>query len=188
MASLTALRVAHRFIAAGSVRVVVDVPATLSARKKYPLFTSMVIARFDQAFALYRAFDGRELKHILSSGRITGGSYSVKAERDHGASWGHNISEIVPWANNQRGGRLGTDLYLAKLDGFDQVFMHLDPEFDIDPNGPPEQEAVMRGDRCNTGIGCSVLNVSADDCEFYRIRPDNQIERMTLSELRREAA
>lgn len=184
MPSRSALRVAQRFMVAGMVRVVVDVPATLAARKKYPMFTTMVVARFDQPFALYRAFDGRELKHILSTGRITGGTYSVKAERDHGASWGHNISEIIPWANRQRGNRLGEDLYLAKLDGFDQAFMHLDPEFAIDPNGPEEQPAMMRGDRCNTGLGCSVINVMADDCEFYEIRPDNQIERRSLAELR----
>jgi hypothetical protein len=171
-----------------NTRIVVDIPKTLAARKKYPLFESMVIARFDQPVSMYRVFDGNELKHMLATGKITGGNYSVKAEREHGASWGHDITPLVQYGNQQRGKRFDQNIYLAKLDSFDHYFAHLDPEVTVDPSGPEEQEAVMDSDRCFLGLGCSIMNLGVDDVdEFYRVLESGRIERMSLAELRAEA-
>lgn len=181
-------RVAQRYFEATSmVRVVVDVPATMAARKKYPLFTDMVVGRFDQSLPLFRIFDETELAHMLATGKVTGGSYAVKAEREHGASWGYNISAIIAWGNGQRGTRLSQHLYLAKIDILDRQFAHLGPEVHVDPTGPDEQIAEMRIDRCNTGLGCSLPNVSVGDVEqFYKVDPDGQIHNRSLADLKAE--
>lgn len=179
-------RVVARYKLARQVKVLVDVPATLEARRKWPAFNTSIVGVFDESVALYRAFDETELKHILSSGRITGGSYSVAPERSHGASWGHNISQIVNMGNQLRGNRLGDRIYLAKIDGFDQKFLHLDPKIDIDPDGPPEQPARMNPDQCNPGLGCSIFVDAADVEDFYKVHPNGQITRMSAAEMREE--
>lgn len=175
-------RVVHRYAAA--TRVVVDLQATLQARNKYPLFSDLIIGKFDSTTTMYRVFDEIELGHILASGRITGGNYSVKAERDHGASWGSNINEVIPWGLRQLGGRLGQELYLAKLDAFDVSFMHLDPGVAIDPNGAPEQTIVFDTSRCNTGLGCSLINVKLEDVDIFKVNSQGQIQRQSIAELK----
>jgi len=179
-------RVVRRYLASIPIRVVVDLPKTLAARKKYPMFTDMVVGRFDQTVRMYRIFDASELKRILATGKITGGQYAVKAERDHGASWGHNINEVISWGiSHSKAGRIGGDLYLAKMDAFDKYFAHLDPNLKVDLDGPDEQEMTMDADRCYTGLGCSIIDVDVRDCEFYSVDPKTeQIERIRLSELK----
>lgn len=185
--NLLASRVFERFVQASSVRVMIDRDATLKARAKYPLFTDMIVGRFDQQISLYRIFDGKELQHILSSGKITGGQFSVKAERDHGASWGWNVTEVITWGNGQRGKRLGPELYLAKIDAFDKEFAHVGPELPFDPAGPPEQAVSMPRDVCRTGVGCSVIDITTADVDsFSKVSPDGQLSRMTLSDLKAE--
>jgi len=178
-------RVVRRF--ASTARVMIDVPATLKAREKYPLFTEMFVARFDSSLTMYRIFDENELQHILSTGRITGGQYAVKAEREHGASWGSNITKVITWGNGQRGGRLGNQLYLAKLDAMDFQFAHLGIDgVTVDPNGPAEQPLVMDVEKCSTGLGCSIVNVGVGDVDFFRVEPNSQVEKVSLTELKAE--
>lgn len=167
------------------MRVVVDVDATLRARERYPLFGEIIVGTFEQSASLYRLFDGEELGRVLASGKLTGGNYSVKPEREHGASWGHDVSAIIRWGNSQRGGRLGKKLFLAKIDTLDRRFAHLGPGFDIDPSGPLEQSFSMPMTTCNLALGCSVMNVDVDDVDvFYRVREDGQIERLSYTELK----
>jgi len=146
----------------------------------------MIVGRFDSSVAMYRIFDDRELQHILSTGRITGGQFAIRAEREHGASWGSNITEVINWGNGQRGKRLGSRLYLAKLDALDAGFAHLDPGVKIDPNGPDEQRVSFDQARCNTGIGCSFIGIGVGDVDFFRVEESGQISRMTLAELKAE--
>jgi hypothetical protein len=167
------------------VRVVVDLPATKAARKKYPLFQELIVGTFDQSFPLYRIFDENELRHILSSGKITGGQFSVKAEREHGASWGYNINEVIAWGNGQRGKRLGNELYLAKLDAFDFKFAHIGPDVKVDLDAPLDGQVIlMPKETCRTGIGCSVINVGVSDVDLFRVDPGGQIRPVTVSELK----
>lgn len=180
---MIALRVAARFQKLATT-VVVDVPVTMKARARYPLFTDMIVGRFDSAVSMYRIFDENELGHILSTGRITGGQFAVKAEREHGASWGSNITEVITWGNGQRGKRLGNLLYLAKLDAFDMSFAHLDPGVTIDPTGPEEQKVSFDPKRCNTGVGCSFINISANDVDFFKVSETGQLDKMSLAELK----
>jgi hypothetical protein len=179
-----ARRVAARFVQAAAVRILVDVPATLATRKRYSAFPGIVIATFDQSFPLYRVFDGEELKRILTTGKITGGQYAVKPEREHGASWGYNITDVINGGNRLRGKRLGKDIYLAKLDAFDKRFAHLDPEIQFDPEGPTEQEAVMQKDRCYWGLGCSVIDVALDDVDIFEVAESGQLTALGKAELR----
>jgi hypothetical protein len=178
-----AARVARRFVA-GRVPITIDTAETLAARKRFPLFNMMVVGTFEGSFALYRAFDGPELKRILRTGKITGGKFSAPAERAYGASWGHNITEVIRGLNSERGRRIGADLYLAKIDGLDQRFAHLNPEVDFDPEGPAFQKASLDAKVCSVGLGCSVFVDAHDVDAFYLVRPDHQIEQLKPADLK----
>jgi len=160
--------------------VVADRNATLGARDRWPMFNEAVVGRFDTPFPLYRVLDGTELERILADGKVTGGRYAAAPERAHGASWGYDVSAVIQGGLRQSGGRLGPDLYVAKIDAFDRRFFHLSPGFDIDPAGPEEQERAMDAGRCNWGLGCSVVDVRPDDTDFelYELDAHGQLHRM----------
>jgi len=170
--------------------VVISKLATEVARRKFRAFPDLTVMRFDEAVALYRIVDEKEAFHISQSGKVTGGTYSFKAERHFGASWGADISEVIKWGNNQRGKRLGSKLFLIKLDAFDHSFAHLEPllEPPFDPQGDKEQPAVFHTGSCNTSVGCSIINVPAADCEFYEVDEQGQITRLPLSKLKEKAS
>ncbi len=174
-------RVARRFLAA-QIHVLVDVPATLEARKHYSSFPNAVIAEFNASVSLYRVFDGEELTRILHSGKITGGTYAVKAERAHGASWGENITQVIEWGNEKRNKRYGGDIFLAKLDAVGKKFFHLDPGIAINPDGLRTQPAVMERSKISMGLGASIMDVSLHDVDLYVVHPNHQIEAMTIAE------
>jgi hypothetical protein len=111
--------------------------------------------------------------------------YAVPAERAHGASWGENINEIIGWGNRQRGRRLGDDLFLAKLDAYDRKFFHLEVKgTEFDPAGPETQVITFPAERCDVGLGCSVLDADLSDVELFKVDPDGQIHGMTMQEAR----
>ena len=181
------LRTARRFLAS-QVRILVDVPATLEARAKYSS-PEAIIATFDQSISLYRLFDEGEMARILTTGRITGGQYSARMEREHGASWGANITDVIEWGNKLRGKRLGHDLFLAKLDATGMRFFHGLPEIpEIDPNGPSEQPAMMNRARIYTGMGASVMGVGLGDVDLYAVHENDQIEKISVAEARERLA
>jgi hypothetical protein len=168
-------------VAAGNVTVLVDVPATLQARKRWPSFSEIVVGSFEGQMTLYRVFDGEEMMHILTSGKITGGKYSIPAERSMGASWANDISAVIRMGNAARGKRLGQKIYLAKLDATGKQFLHLGPGVELDTS-VDEQRVSMSKDRCNPGLGCSVANVSVGDIDdFYEVLPNDQISKVPMS-------
>jgi hypothetical protein len=174
-------RVARQFLAA-QVHVLVDVPATLEARARYASFPNSVIAEFDGSISLYRVFDGEELSRIVHSGKITGGTYAVKAERAHGASWGEHITQVIEWGNEKRDKRYGGDIFLAKLDALGKKFFHIDPGITFNPDGPRVQPAVMDRSKISTGLGASIMDVSVHDVDFYVVHPNHQIDPLSLTE------
>lgn len=174
---VTRYRVRH----AHAVRIIIDRDATLKARQHFTSMPDQIVAEVDSSFALYRIFDGEELVRILKTGKITGGTYSSSAERVHGASWADNITQVIEVGNRLRGGRYGTDLFLAKFEAIGTVFHHLDPKVHFDPNGPEKQPAVMDGSVCNFGLGCS-LTASLHDVDLFVVHPDHKMEQISLEQ------
>lgn len=167
---------------ASAVRIRIDPEATAKARQRWPMFDQIVVATFDSPIGLYRVFDENELGHILRSGKLTGGKYSVKPERSMGASWGSNITHIVNMGNRLRGKRLGEKIYLAKIDGFDMKFLHLDVKVPVDVT---RDVVTIPRETCNPALGCSVADVTVADVEdFYEVDPRGQIHKLSVSELR----
>lgn len=175
-------RVADRFKYARTVKVLIDREATLKARAQFSSHPDGIVGTFETDVTLYRIFDGEELARILQTGRITGGTYSVKAERAFGASWAEDISAVISWGNRLRGGRLGDELYLAKLSVLGKTFYHLDPGIPFDPESPEDQEATWDVSKCNLGLGCSVKDVSLSEVDLFRVDDGGQIHRLTVSE------
>lgn len=172
---------------ASSVSVRVDIPATIAAKKRWPMFEGLLVGTFESQIALYRIFDGEELNRILASGKITGGNYAVKAERSLGASWAHDISAVIRFGNSARGKRLGKELYLAKIDGADHQFLHLGPEGVSLDLQAEEQIVKIPKQTCNLGLGCSVADISVHDVDdWYKVLPNDQISKLSLSELKSE--
>jgi len=181
-----AARVLRRYLRASSARILIDRDATNKARQS--AFKECIVAEFDSSFPLYRIFDGEELSRVLRSGKFTGGTYAVKAERAHGASWGASITEVISVGNNQlRGKRYGDDLFLAKLDPIGMTFFHLDPNVPFDPDGPPIQEASMQTSVCNFQLGASVL-ASLHDVDLFVVHSNHQMEPLSLDEAKAYAA
>jgi hypothetical protein len=168
------------------VRVIADRDATLEAQDRWPLFNELVVGVFDESFSLYRVLDGAELHRIVTTGRIEGGRYAAPPERAFGASWGYEIDSVIRGGLGLKGRRIGSDVYLAKIDAFDRKFLHLSPGFSIDPMGDSEQPFEMDAGRCNWGLGCSTA-VSLDDLgvdlEFYALKDDGQLRRLSPDEL-----
>lgn len=172
-------KVARRVLAR-EVRILVDRDATLALRAPH---RECVVGTFDVSFGLYRILDGEELRRIVKTGRITGGTYSVPLERKYGASWGTDVSEVIAWGNGQRGRRLGEDLFLAKIDALDKQFFHLHGEsISVDPEGPEQQPATFPLDRCNTGLGCSVI-AATDEATFYSVNTAGQMTLMAQADV-----
>lgn len=174
-------RIVRRFLAS-QVKILVDVLGTLEARKRFPSYDQGVIATFESGLHLYRIFDGAELARILKTGKITGGTYSVKAERAHGASWGENITAVIEWGNTIRDKRLGGDLFLAKLDATGKKFYHLDPGIGpIDPS-VRTQDAMMDRAKISTGLGASIMDVDLHDVDLFVVHPNHRIEPLSIDE------
>lgn len=167
---------------ARAVRVTLDRDETAKVRKG--AHKEAIVGTFESSFALYRIFDGEELRRIVKTGKIIGGVFSVPLERAYGASWGGDVSAVIRWGNSLRGNRLGSDLFLAKIDALDKKFFHLGVEVQFDPQGPPAQSVVMPTTQCSTGLGCSVVDVSFNEVEYYRVDESGHIDPISDAEIR----
>lgn len=148
-----------------TIDVEVDDEATEKARDKHKTFPGITVARFAEPIYLYRVVDKNEWHDVAASGKVVGGSFAVKAERESGASWATNVDDVVSFGLKwQKLGRLKPPLRVLKIDGFDKVFSHLDPEI---------YDNKMSRKKCNTGLGCSVRDVSVVDLERVWIVGDD---------------
>ena len=182
-----ATRIVARFLRqARDVRILVDQAETDKARERFhekPDGEGSIVGTFESSVSMYRIMDGEELRRVVRMGKIVGGFYSVKAERAYGASWGENVSEIIAWGNRERGHRLGDDLFLAKIDASGKRFFHMNPKVPYDPKAP-EQTYTMDVSRCNTGLGCSVIDVAFDEVSFYRVDASGQMSPISDADIR----
>lgn len=166
-----------------SLLIGVDLDATKKARKDFPAHPEGVVARFLSPVWLYRILDEEELVRIVRTGYVTGGTYSVRAERSFGASWGTDLAQILQWGRGQRGGRLGDRLYLARLEGRGRVFYHLDlglPE----PIGEIPDQIRINPDRIGIALGASIPQVQLAQVDLYRVPPQGPIQPVSAPEIR----
>ena len=173
-------RVLSRFQSrkAHAVRVVIDRDATLKAREHFPSMGDQIVGTFEGSAKLFRVFDGEELSRVLQSGLISGGTYSAKAERSHGASWGENMHALIEWGNRLRGKRYGDDIFLAEVDIGGRTFHHLDPKVPFDPSGPAKQSVSMDLSICSAGLGCS-MKVPLSDATLFVVGTDGHVKPIT---------
>jgi 2'-5' RNA ligase len=145
------------------------VQRTKQMRQRYKAFGELVLAEFDSSISMYRVVDEAEMRRILATKRITGGNYSVKPEREVGASWGHDISAILNFGQSNTD-RLKGRLFILKIEAIGKTFLHLDPREGVkeDP-WSSDLAAPVRldfdADRANPGLGASIEDVSLDDVD-----------------------
>ena len=131
---------------------------------------------------------GEVLVRIVATGKIIGGMFSNVEERQHGASWGSNRTEIIAWGNSNRGRRLGDDLFLAEIDGRGKRFYHMNAPVQFDPDGPAQQISRFDLSLCNTGLGCSVVDAGSNDATIYSVDASGKTDRMSSAECKEYAA
>jgi len=166
--SRIAERVAHRYLTAGGVTVKVDPEGTQQGRDQWG-FKDMLVGEFASPVKLYRVFDGEELRKIVKGGEIAGGGYSIAVERAYGASWGADKNEVVKWGEQQRGKRLGNELFMAEINGQGRPFSHMHIE-GLDVSQPT---VTIPTEACSTGMGCS-LRVKASDVDRWYVVEDGR--------------
>jgi len=139
---------------------------------------SSIVAEFISNVSMFRIVDEREVRDILRTGIVSGGSFATPGERRYGASWAGDPDGLIAWGRGwQRNRRLGKNLFLLELpNAGGKTFYHLAiltrPRFD--PFGPPEQIATMNVSDCSTGLGCSIAKVRAREIYFFRVKPDGR--------------
>ncbi len=158
------------------LRITINRDATLQARQKYD--GRAIVATFDDPTTLYRVMDGEELVLAATlTGEIAGGMFAIPGERMHGASWASTPYDLVQWARGWD--RFGKDLFLARFDAQGYTFYHVQPKsVSVDPNGPPEQDALFDSEECSTGLGCSV-RVPVGSVSFAKVLPDGSLQPMS---------
>lgn len=168
-------------------RIIIDRDRTNQARRSYDF---AIIGRFDEPVALYRVLDGEELATIVATGQVEGGMFAVTGERAYGASWStESPEELVKWGRGwqKRGGRLGKDLFVAKIQGQGLWFYHMNMGLKLrrgyDPSGGPQQVNEADTAACNTGNGCS-LRVARQDAQFSRVSKDGSLTPMSEEQIR----
>lgn len=162
-------RVATRALL-GAVQIEVLEDATQSAQSKYG--DGIAVGKFLTHIPLYRVFDGEELRNIMSTGNIVGGNYSVEGERAFGAQWGSDLHAVAKWGEKQRGKRLGHELFIAEIDGFEREFAHLSgADGKMTPGVVQLDESF-----CNTGLGCSICARLQDVVRWFIVENGNPIQ------------
>jgi hypothetical protein len=156
---------------------------------------SSIVAEFVSNVSMFRIVDEREVRDILRTGIVSGGSFATPGERRYGASWAGDPDGLVAWGRGwqrHRGHapRLGKNLFLLELpDAAGKTFYHMailtSPRFD--PFGPSEQIARMNVSDCSTGLGCSIMKVWAREVYFFRVKPDGKTVPVEAVDLEKRA-
>lgn len=169
------------------------VERTRQLRHRYKHFNDLIVAEFDSSMTMYRVVDEEEMRRILQTGQVTGGTFSVKPEREMGASWGKNPSDVIAFGLGWRKqGRLKGRLFLLKLEAIGKTFLHLGPENSITEN--PWETGIDKpvvidfdADRAYTGLGASIEDVSLNDLDgVYEVDQNHQITKVDEATLKRE--
>jgi len=169
------------------VSVLVDREETLKVRSRFkesPDGQGSIVGTFETGVSLYRIMDGEELRRVVRSGKILGGMFAVKSERAYGASWGEDISQVIAWGNRARGERLGSELFLAKIDASGKKFFHLNPKIEYD-SASPTQTFKMDVSQCSVGLGCSIVGVAFDEAQFYSVDTAGHITPLSDADLKK---
>jgi hypothetical protein len=169
------------------VRIYIDRDLTLAAKEKYG--GGSIVGMFEDPITLYRVLDGEELARIMDTGIIEGGMFAIPGERAYGACWSATLEGLprwgVAWARGgARFGRLGKDLFIAKIEGAGRQFYHHAPkDVPFDPAGSGLQPSQINSDDCSTGLGCSV-RAGAWEAQFFRVVLTGQLDSQNRPEVR----
>lgn len=172
-----------------TVRVEVNSERTAVLRRE-SRDSEAFVGKFVSPITLYRVMDGEEVLRVLASRVISGGDYSVTAERAYGASWGASQEDVVTFGRyeqkpkaitrNKLFQRLGAALFVARISGEGRWFSHLSPKVLLKGQEDPATGIVdiSKNELCNTSLGCScrvplseVLQWSSVDADTGELTP-----------------
>ena len=150
----------------------------LSLRKKYTLFKNIGVATFLTTTFLWRVVDENELNIILKTKKITGGNYSVPAEKEFGASFSGSRNDVVEWGIRiKSNGRYVGKLYIIGINAENKVFLNLNMVERLQEQGFEYKvgDLMVNSKLGDVGLGYSVRNVILDDVRFiYEINEETK--------------
>lgn len=143
------------------------------------------VGQFVSPITLYRVMDGEEVLRALAAGVISGGDYSVTAERSYGASWGASQADVVSFGlreqrpmstnGNKVFRRLGAALFVARISGEGRWFSHLSQKVLL--KGQEDATTgiveISKTDLCNTSLGCSCRVPLAQVLQWYAVNTES---------------
>ena len=172
------IRVASRYISAGSVKVEVIPKATEKAQSRFG--GNIAVGKFLSSVPLFRVMDGEEVREIWKTGEIKGGTYAVEGEQAFGAQWGADRDKVAKWGIGHQP-RLGHELFVAEIDGNGRVFAHLSG---AGGELKPDSGTVsIDPDFCYTGLGCSVHARKGDVKQWYAVGKNGKVRKVSAGEI-----
>lgn len=163
--------------------------STMKMRDRYNTMGGGV-ARFRNSFPLYRIVDQNEMAVIARDGVIRGGRFSIDMEREHGASWGGDRSEVIQfgirWKSSKR---LEGRLFLLEIDARGKDFFHLTffkEYLKDDPFAGDQRRFKIPSSQCSVGLGCSLPKVSVQDVRSIHEVAADKVVALPIPDVLRE--
>lgn len=162
----------------------------MSFREKYKLFPKIGIATFLSSPILWRVIDQKEYDIIMKTGKVTGGEFSIKPEREMGASFTGSRSNAVAFGLAwKKANRLKGQLYLIGINAEDKEFLNLNMEERFEKQGLKYGigDFDIHSSLGDTSLGFSVRNVTLKDINYiYEINDSGDLKDITYDVIKYE--
>lgn len=135
----------------------------LELREKYPSFKGIGVGTFLTNVILWRCIDENEFNIIRKTGKITGGTYALPAERAFGPSFSGSRPNVIKWGLRiKENGRFKGQLYVIGVNGEEKEFLNLNMEGRFKEQGLEYKPGVfdVNTKLGDVGLGYSIRNVN----------------------------
>jgi hypothetical protein len=147
-------------------------------RNKFSLFKNIGVATFLTTTFLWRVIDENEFNIIMKNKKITGGDYSVPAEKYFGASFSGSRNEVINWGLKvKKLGRYKGNLYVIGINAIDKEFLNLNMVERLKEQGFDYEvgDFTINTKLGDVGLGFSIRDVTLDDVRFiYKLNEETK--------------
>lgn len=155
----------------------------ISFRERYKLFPNIGIATFLSSPILWRVVDQNEYDIIMRIGKVTGGEFSIKPEREMGPSFTGSRSNAVAFGLAwKKANRLKGQLYLIGINAEDKEFLNLSMVERFEKQGLKYEvgDYDIHSSLGDSSLGFSVRNVSLQDVNYiYEVSDNGELKDIT---------
>lgn len=146
------------------------------------LFKKVGIGTFLTTVWLWRCMVEAEFLDILNTGKVVGGTFSIKVERNFGASFSGSRDDVLNWCSKNT--RYQGQLYIIGINAQQKEFLNLGMEDGMEAQGLKYEvgDLIINTKIGDTGLGFSVRDVTIDDIHFiYKVdREEKELTDVTF--------